>query len=285
MRPPPLADVHISLRPQSPQQAQATTKRPKRRSIASAPATAIRPAEAPSVKSRSRARRHVEGVDDQDGDEQDRQRIDDGGDARRRRAHRVEEPDAGGDGADGHQDLHPRRGPGPGGVREGHAGRRRAPWRRSPSSRRSRRGRRRRRWPRARRPGRRPAAGSNPRAPRAGWPGGPPRRMLTARRHRAGPGTARARRGPALRRSATAPTTGPDASVVPSSDGRAAFEQADDGTRGRPRPPARPRRGPRGSSTVIVTGSAAGCSSSRTIIRPAWAVARQWTRRRLSPGT
>ena len=43
--------------------------------------------------------------------------------------------------------------------------------------------------------------------------------------------------------------------------------------------------GSSGSSTVIVTGSAAGCSSSRTIMWPAWAVDRQWTRRRASPGT
>ena len=138
----------------------------------------------------------------------------------------MEEPDAGGDGADGHQDLHPPRGPGPGGVGERRAGRRRAPWRRSPSSRRSRRGRRRRRWPPARRPGRPAAAGSNPRAPPAGWPAGPPRRG--SRRHAprasadaapAGPATARARRRPALRRSATAPRTGPDRSRVPSRTG------------------------------------------------------------------
>ena len=41
----------------------------------------------------------------------------------------MEEPDARGGGADGDQGLHPPRGPGPGGVREGRAGRRRAPWR------------------------------------------------------------------------------------------------------------------------------------------------------------
>ena len=54
LRPPPLAEVHISSRPQRLQQPQATTKRPKRRSMATAPPTAISPAEAPRVKSRSR---------------------------------------------------------------------------------------------------------------------------------------------------------------------------------------------------------------------------------------
>ena len=54
MRPPPLAEVHISSRPQRLQQPQATTKSPNRRSMATAPPTAIRPAEAPRVKSRSR---------------------------------------------------------------------------------------------------------------------------------------------------------------------------------------------------------------------------------------
>ena len=54
LRPPPLAEVHISSRPQRLQQPQATTKRPNRRSMATEPPTAIRPAEAPRVKSRSR---------------------------------------------------------------------------------------------------------------------------------------------------------------------------------------------------------------------------------------
>ena len=94
----------------------------------------------------------------------------------------MEEPDERRDGADGHQHLDPPRRPGAGAIREGHARRRRARWRRRP-----RRGdlaaaRRTPRWPPARRPGRRPAAGSSAPGGPAGWPGGSPRRRLTASR-------------------------------------------------------------------------------------------------------
>ena len=95
--------------------------------------------------------------------------------------------------------------------------------------------------------------------------------------------TARARRRPALRRSATAATTGPAGSRVPSRTGAppsnspTTVPSASSATRSA-------ASGSAGSSTVIVTALAAGRSSSRTITFPAWAVDRQWTRRRLSPG-
>jgi hypothetical protein len=53
-RPPPLADDHISKRPQRLQHAQARTYRPKSRVMACAPLTAISPADAPNENSRSR---------------------------------------------------------------------------------------------------------------------------------------------------------------------------------------------------------------------------------------
>ena len=194
--------------------------------------------------------RHVEGVHHQDGDQQDGQGVDDRRDARRRRAHLVEEPDAGGDGADGHHDLHPPRRPGPGDVREGRAGRdeHHGADRRRPGDLLA--GRRRRRSPPAPRPGRPPAAGRSPRALPVGWPGGRrrrrSRRLGPAPRHgRAGASTARARRRPAPRRSATAPRTGPEGSRGPRRTGAPPSRSPTTVPRA-PSATARRRRGPRG---------------------------------------
>ncbi len=96
-------------------------------------------------------------------------------------------------------------------------------------------------------------------------------------------GTARARRRPAPRRSATRATTGPDASTVarwtgaPRSSNCTTVPRARSATRSA-------SSGSAGSVTVTVTGSDDGPSSSLTISSPACAVARQCTRRRLSPG-
>src|SRR5271154_6714061 len=54
MRPPPLADFHIKVRPARLKAAQASAYKPKRRSIACAPLTAMRPAAAAREKVRSR---------------------------------------------------------------------------------------------------------------------------------------------------------------------------------------------------------------------------------------
>ena len=141
-------------------------------------------------------------------------------------------------------------------------------------------GRRRRRWPPRPHRHRPPGAGSNPRARRAGWPVAPP-----------GPGsrtpargaTARARRRPASRRSATGRGDRPAALTGTEHDRRAALEQAAPRSPGRRSATRSASSRSGGRSTVMVTASAAGRSSSRTITFPACAVERQWTRRRLSP--
>ena len=252
-----------------------------------APPTAISPAEAPSVKSRSRrlgtwnecttrtaTSRTVNGLSTEVM-------------PLCRRAHCVEEPDARRNGAEGDQ----RSSPTPA-VRPGWRARRPclpppAPWLPTPSSRRSLRA-----TPQA--------AIATQHGGQAGQPQpyrvlrqprlvGPPYGVDDAHvspRDRQPP---RPRRGPGGgRRCAGRPRArgpGPVASLVPSNTGAPLSEQAARLSRAHLPPPVRPRQGRRGSSTVIVTGSAAGCSTSRTMRRPAWAVARQWTRRRASPGT
>ena len=224
------------------------------------------------------AGRDMEGVHHQDGDQQDRQRIDDGRDAARRRAHRTEEEDAGGKSTDGHHDLHPPRRPGPGDVREDRPGRHEhhGQQRGGPVD-----------FPQGGAGGHRHQDGTQAGdAQPDGVLGhsrlvGPAhRRRRCSRtgarsRNRARPpaaATARASRRPAVRRSATAARTGPDCSVVPRTTGLPSWSRRTT----EPSAPSATRSAASasaGSSTVMVTGSAAGCSSSCTIRWPAWAVA------------
>ena len=93
-------------------------------------------------------------------------------------------------------------------------------------------------------------------------------------------------RGAGRRRAGRPPHRGPVPRPPSCRGGRASPLRG--GRRPKPGRPSATRSaasGSAGSSTVIVTGSAAGCSSSRTIMWPAWAVERQCTMRRGSPGT
>ena len=99
-----------------------------------------------------------------------------------------------------------------------------------------------------------------------------------------GPGvTARARRRPADRRSATVSVRWPPTSVVvrmtdvPRSKRATRVPKACSAT-------ASAASSSGGRVTTTTTGSAVGPSISRTINSPLWAVAGQWTHRRLSPG-
>ena len=95
--------------------------------------------------------------------------------------------------------------------------------------------------------------------------------------------TARASRRPAARRSATSASTRPDVSVVASSTGVPRSRRATTVPRARSATRSA-SSGSAGRATTTLIGSAAAPSASRTISSPVWAVARQWTWRRLSPG-
>ena len=196
-----------------------------------------------------------------------RRGVEHGREAVRRRAHRVEEPDAGRKGTERDEDLH-HRAAGTGWHARRPCRPQRAPWPPAPSSRRALRGRA---------GGDRHQDGGQTGQPQShgvlGHPGWSARRttstMLTSRHRRRrdgpghGPGQPSARAAPVRH----GPETGPGSSGHEQDRGTAVEEATTE-----PRASSATRSAASGSagSHGDRQGSAAGCSTSRTMRRPAW---------------
>ena len=196
-RPPPLADVHISLSPPEAaagpghhEEAEVEIDRQRARHRHQAGRRSQREEQVVSPV------RHMEGMHHQDRDEQDRQRVDD-----RRDAGVCEEPPCGRTRSTRRwrrppPRASPTRAGGPGWRGRRPCRRRRAPWQQWRWPMRSRRGRRRRQWPPWPHRDRPIGAGSSPRARRAGWPVAPPRTGSRVRRRGHGAGQPAPRAAP-----------------------------------------------------------------------------------------